>query len=114
MSLRLLGFAGSAAVRHVGLSAPRRALCARRFVSMADGRDGPEIPAKCVGCEGLTETFSKAELGAYAGVLGNWSVVDDGKKLTKLFRAKNFPVRSRANLRGILEGLHVRTTISGC
>jgi hypothetical protein len=87
------GVAFNVAIRHrVLCAANTRRICARRL-TMTGGGEHPPVPAKCVGCEGLTETLSKTELAAYEGVLGAWSLDEEGKQLTKLFRANNFSVR---------------------
>lgn len=59
---------------------------------MSGGKEVPRVPAQCVGCEGLTETLSQAELNAYSGVLCDWSIVEDGTKLSKVIRPKSFSV----------------------
>lgn len=48
--------------------------------------------SKCVGCEGIGETLSSAELQSHLPLIPEWSLDQEGKQITKSFRAKNFSV----------------------
>jgi len=45
---------------------------------------------KCIACEGGTPPISKEESQNYLSQVLGWEMVEDGKKITKEFKFKNF------------------------
>lgn len=57
----------------------------RRFATMSLSAD-----SKCVGCEGIGETMSAAELEMQLPIIPDWKLNDDQTELLLHFRVRNF------------------------